>query len=347
MRLALALTLCTLAVIPASSAAALPRLRAVIVSSTSGVQLAETTGAPRPLSSAVGDGSGSFLVAGPQGVARLRADGTLDPGFSASPGEVARLVLAAGVLVTAGPDGLRFLDPATGAPVRPPLPLAPAGTKVFVSAIAASGPRVFVVGSTQRGRNGSSQLAFGADVRTGLRTSFRPVIRRGIATGVAAFGPVVYLSGGFSRVGGVARCGIASVTAATGALRSWRAARCALESPQTMLATQHTLFIGRLHGFLAVRADTGRLLSWSRRISRAYAYVGVASLALSGRTLYLGTVADGSPVTIAGSRRSGYAALRTTSGALLGWRVSVARAQNGHVLAVSGARVLASGSFSS
>jgi hypothetical protein len=337
MRLAPALALVTLTLLPASSSAALPRLRAVIVSSTSGARLAETTGAPRPLSSAVGDTRGGFLVSGPQGVSRLTSAGKVDPAFRAASGTVARLVLTSGVLVTAGPDGLRFLDPRTGAPVRPALRLAPVGTKVFVSSIAASGSLVFVVGSTQRGRNGSSQLAFGANVRTGRRTAFHPVIRSGIATGVAASGSVVYLAGGFKTVGGAARCGLASVTAATGALRAWRSEACLSEAPLAMTATPSSLFLGRLHGFLAERADNGR---------RLCAYAGVAALAQAGHTLYLGTSADAAPVTISRSRRAGFAALDTTNGALLPWRVRVATRQNGHVLAVSGARVLASGSFS-
>jgi hypothetical protein len=349
MRLAIAITI-ALALgsltLPASSAAALPRLRAVIISSTSGAKLAETTGAPRPLSSAVGDARGGFLVAGPQGVARLARDGSVDPAFAAANSPTVQVALSAGVLVTAGPEGLRFLDPKTGAPVHPALRLAPVGTKVFVSSIAASGSLVFVVGSTQRGQNGSSQLAFGVNVKTGLRTAFHPVIRSGIATGVAASGSVVYLAGGFSTVGGAARCGLASVTAATGALRAWRSETCLGETPLAMTATPSSLFLGRLHGFLAVRADNGRRLTWSRRISQAYASLGVAALVQSGRTLYLGTSADAIPVKIAGQSRAGFAALNTTNGALLPWRVRVAARQNGHVLAVAGSRVLASGSFS-
>jgi hypothetical protein len=345
MRLATTVAL-ALVLLPVSASAALPRLRAVIVSSTSGARLAETTGAPRPLAAAVGDPRGGFLVAGPQGVVRLTAGGALDPAFGAASGQVSRLVLASGVLVTAGPAGLRFLDPRTGAPVRPALPLAPAGTKVFVSSIAASGSRVFVVGSTQRGQGGSSQLAFGADATTGARTAFHPVIRSGIATGVAAAGAVVYLAGSFRTVGGKARCGLASVSAATGALRSWKVETCLREPPNALTATPHALFLGRLHGFLALRADNGRRLTWSTRISRSFASAGVAALVQSGHTLYLGTVADAAPVTIGGSRRTGFAALNTANGALRPWKVSVAMRQNGHVLAVAGTRVLASGSFS-
>jgi hypothetical protein len=347
MRLATAGALLALALLPGASSAALPRLRAVIVSATSGATLAETSGAPRPLSSAVGDTRSGFLVAGPQGVVRLRASGTVDPAFSAGSGQVARVALTAGVLVLAGPDGLRFLDTVTGAAVHPALRLAPVGTKVFISSIAVSGKLVFVVGSTQRGRNGSSQLAFGANVVTGTRTGFRPVVRSGIATGVAASGPVVYLAGGFKTVGGRPRCGIASVWAGSGAVRGWRSARCVSESPLAMTATARSLFLGRLHGFLAVRADNGQLLSWSERISRSFAAAGVAALAQAGHRLYLGTVADAAPVIIGSSRRAGIAALDTATGALLPWRVTVARRQNGHVLAIAGSRVLASGSFSS
>jgi hypothetical protein len=230
--------------------------------------------------------------------------------------------------------------------VHPALPLAPAGTRVFVGSIAASGSTVYVVGSTQRGQNGSSQLAFGASTKTGRRTAFHPVIRGGIATGVAASGSVVYLAGSFRTVGGAARCGIASVRGATGAVRTWKAETCLPEAPRAMQATPRSLFVGRLHGFLAVRTDNGRLLSWSRRISQSFAAAGVGALAQSGRTLYLGTVADAAAVTIAGSRRAGFAALNTANGALRPFRVAVSPRQNGHVLAVAGTRVLASGSFS-
>jgi hypothetical protein len=50
-------------------------------------------------------------------------------------------------------------------------------------------------------------------------------------------------------------------------------------------------------------------------------------------------------VIVSGQARPGFLALNTTNGALLPWQVRVARRQNGHMLAVSGARVLASGSF--
>jgi hypothetical protein len=330
---------------PMQSSAALPRERAVIVSAASGAKLAEATAAPRPVGAVIGDGRGGFFAAGSSGVVRVRADGTADPSFSDATGQVNALVLTAGVLVTAGPAGVGFLDPRSGTAVHPLAVLAPGGTKVFVSAIAASGPLVFVVGSTQRGKNGSSQLAFGADVRTGLRTAFHPVVRNGIATGVAASGPVVYLAGAFKHVGGATRCNLASVTAATGALRSWTSDTCLLESPFAMAATRNTLFVGRLHGFLAVRADNGKRLTWSRRVSQALSSAGVAALALAGHTLYVGTSAGAAPVTIGGAKRAGYLALDTTNGKLVPWQVRVARFQNGHVLAVSGARVLAGGSF--
>ena len=346
MRIAIVGALAALALVPASSTAALPRVRAVIVSSTSGALLAETPGAPRPLSAAIGDPRGGFLVAGPLGVERLSADGTVDPAFAAAGAEVDKLVLASGVLVTAGPDGLGFLDPETGAALHHTLPLAPTGTKVFVSGIAASGSLVFVVGSTQQGEGGSSQLAFGASTTTGLRTAFHPVVRSGIATGVAAAGSVVYLAGDFKTVGGGARCGLASVGAARGTLRSWKPQTCLGEAPLAMAATSNTLFLGRLHGFLALRANNGKRLTWSRRVSQSFSSLGVAALALAGHTLYIGTVADAAPVTIAGGSRAGFAALNTTNGKLLPWRVAIATRQNGHVLAVAGPRVLAAGSFS-
>ncbi len=346
-KLAAIAALAALALVPVPSTAALPRVRAVIVSASSGAKLAEATGAPRPLGAAIGDGRGGFFAAGAAGVTRVRADGTADPSFADATGEVDGLVLTSGVLVTAGPAGLRFLDPTTGAAVHPLLPLAPSGTKVFVGGIAASGPLVFVVGSTQRGENGSAQLAFGANVATGLRTGFHPIVRNGIATGVAASGSAVYLAGMFKHVGGAARCNLASVTATTGALRPWKADTCLSESPLATTASRNALFVGRLHGFLAVRADTGKRLSWSRRVSRAFSSVGIASLALSGHRLYAGTVAGAVPVRIGGATRAGFAALDTTNGRLLPWQVRIARFQNGHVLAVSGARVLAAGSFRS
>ncbi|MEO9177287.1 MAG: hypothetical protein ABI317_17365 [Gaiellales bacterium] len=337
--------------VPVQASAApttLPRIRAVIVSATTGARLAETTGsAPRPFSTAIGDGRGGFFVAGAGKLVRLRADGTLDPAFVAAVAPIKALTLTRGVLVTAGSSGLAFLNPLSGARVHPTLPLAPAGTRVSVTAIAASGPLVFVVGANTRGENGASQLAFGANVTTGTRTGFHPIVRKGIATGVAAAGSVVYLAGGFSRVGGAARYGIASVTAATGALRSWRSATCLPESPFAMKATAHTLFIGRLHGFLALRTDTGSLLTWSRRSSIALSASGVASLALSGHTLYLGTVGDASAVTIGSTSRRGFVALDATSGAVRAFRLHVRRFQNGKAIAVSGARLLAYGSFSS
>jgi hypothetical protein len=348
MRLAAVGALVALALLPVQSSAALPRIRAVIVSATSGAKLAETTGvAPRPLGAAIGDGRGGFFVSGAGGVVRIRANGTRDPSFTSTPATIVALVRTRGVLVTAGPAGLSFLDLATGAPVHPTLPLAPAGTHVFVSGLAASGPLVFVVGSNRRGNGGSSQLAFGANVTTGTRTAFHPIVRKGTAGAVAAAGAVVYLAGNFRLVGGATRCGIASVTAATGALRAWKPEACLTEPPSAMRATAHTLFLGHLHGFLALRSDTGRRLTWSRRTGKAFSSAGVGSLALSGHTLYLGTVADATAVELAGKTRSGFVALDSRSGAVLPFRVQAARFENGKAIAVSGARVLAYGSFSS
>jgi hypothetical protein len=114
-----------------------------------------------------------------------------------------------------------------------------------------------------------------------------------------------------------------------------------------MRATAHTVFIGHLHGFLALRSDTGRRLTWSLRTGKAFSSAGVGSLALAGHTLYLGTVADATAVKLADATRSGYVALDTTSGAVRPFRVRVARFENGKAIAVSGPRVLAYGSFSS
>ena len=216
---------------------------------------------------------------------------------------MSRLVLASGVLVTAGPAGLRFLDPRTGAPVHPGAP-ARAGRDEGLRQLD-RGERVARVRRRQHPARAGRVVA--ARVRRqredGRAHGVPPVIRSGIATGVAAAGAVVYLAGGFRTVGGKARCGLASVSAASGALRSWKAETCLREPPNALTATAHTLFLGRLHGFLALRADNGRRLTWSPRISQSFASAGVAALAQSGHTLYLGTVADAAPVTIGGSRR--------------------------------------------
>ena len=103
MKLAAIAALAALTLAPAASTAALPQVRAVVVSASSGAKLAEATGAPRPLGAAIGDGRGGFFAAGGTGVTRLRANGTADPSFSSSTGEVDGLALTAGVLVTAGP----------------------------------------------------------------------------------------------------------------------------------------------------------------------------------------------------------------------------------------------------
>jgi hypothetical protein len=345
MKLAALAAVALIACSSATASASLPRIRAIVVSGTSGARLAETTGAPRPLAAAIGDGRGGWFTAGANGVIRLRANGTVDAGFAGAGAPVALLARASGVLVTAGPAGLRFLDPATGAPVHPDLPFAPAGTTVSPSDIAASASIVFVVGSTQRARNGSSQLAFAVDARTGRRTAWHPVVRRGVAIGVAAFGSTVYLGGTFKTVGGAPRCGLAAVTTTTGALRPWRSATCLSEAPRDMIATAHSLFLGRLHGLFALRTDSGVELTWSTRVSKALWALGAGSLALSGHTLYVGTVADAGPASIGGQKRAGYLALDTTNGSLKPWQVRVARFQNGKLLSVSGSRVLAYGSY--
>jgi hypothetical protein len=332
--------------VAAPASAALPRIRAIVVSSSTGAKAAETTGAaPRPLGGVIADGRGGFFASGTHGVVRLRADGTKDPAFVDADVSTGPLALAQGVVVAIGSAGLRFLDAHSGAAVHPVLPLAPSGTKVFASSIAASGSKVFVVGSTQRGQNGGSQLAFGADAATGRRTPWHPVIRKGVATQVAVSGSVVYLAGGFQTVGGAARCGLASVWAGTGAVRGWTSSTCSKETVYALVATPHSLFLGRLHGFLAERADTGAKLTWSTRTSLALTALGSGSLALAGHTLYIGTVADAQPVRIGGVQRAGYLALDTTNGNVLPWKVTVERFENGKAIAVSGARAVVYGSF--
>ncbi len=73
MKLAALAALALLALVPVTSTAALPQVRAIVVSASSGAKLAEATGAPRPLGAAIGDGRGGFFAAGGSGVTRLRA----------------------------------------------------------------------------------------------------------------------------------------------------------------------------------------------------------------------------------------------------------------------------------
>lgn len=190
------------------------------------------------------DGQGGWYIGGDfskvgastrNHIARIRADGRVDPGFDPdSSGPVLALAVANGVVYAAGDftriggqarGWLGAVDAITGqATAWKPSP----NSGVF--ALAVGGSSLYVGGEFTEfdGRLQRRIAAF--DLASGTLRDWSPGPAFGFDTGdgavhvIVAAGDLVYVGGGFGRMGGQPRNGLAAVDRTTGLATSWRPA---------------------------------------------------------------------------------------------------------------------------
>ena len=326
------------------------------------------------------DGSGGWYLGGEfaavdgvarQNLAHVRADGTLDPGWTASVNGVVRALAVNGSSVIAGGtfsvangvarDNLALFDPATGAlqfanigvtNATPDHLCTGPGFEDRVFALELSGPTLYVSGvfdsahaSNTAGRNGVAAF----DLSAGTVTGFNPNMKAGMFLAPVYSMQVdsanhVYLGGCFGSVNGGAtvRNGVARMNATTGAVdTTWVPSGCCGTQVETIALAPNRLYVSAFstpggRDVAALNLVDGAVDSAfdppMHNTGRVNAIVPTASAIYVGGTM---KADDGS--------RMNLAALSTTGGALLGWAPDGAGRVN--AIGVAGGDVVAGGPF--
>ncbi|MCB1606360.1 MAG: hypothetical protein KDI71_05230 [Xanthomonadales bacterium] len=306
------------------------------------------------------DGTGGWILAGSfsnvdgvarQGLARIRADGTLDPDFNPIvQGFVGAMTVADGVLYVGGAfsgiDGqprshLAALDPMTGS-VSPWNP----GANNEVTAIAAVGNRVFVGGRfDQVGGLPRSRIA-AVDVLTGGVSGWAADISGSRVDALAVDGTTLYVGGVFSTIGGISRRNLAAVDVDSAAVSSWdpglsTSTNADVEDLATHAGTLYVVgnFTTLDGGVPRNRAGafdiaSGALTAWNPDVNAR-----VQALAATSEAVYLGGIFR----TVGGLPRLRFAAVDPLSGAAQPLDLPAAR--DVLDLAVDNGRLLVGGRF--
>ena len=335
-----------------STAAPFPGRHLVLISASTGAVDRSFPDADGFVDASVSDGRGGWFVGGlfrhigsvqRQGIARLRADGSLDRSWNArlpNVPNVLTLARAGTRLYVGGPFGLVAVDTRTGAPLgfRPPrFVLAPGGGS-RVSSIGLGAGRVYVAGGFDRVGTQRRWTTAALDARTGALTAWAPRIQQGEATTVAVGNGRVYLGGAFEEVGGRPRLNLAAVTPTTGRVTSW-APKIAADEVGAILASGRSVLAG-LSGFGAFDAASARELPWSRPVRPS-----AGTFAAAGGIAYLGGSIRDPLVSAGGKPRHNLAAVNLRTGRFTSWAPNVATYTAAMTLAVSRGTVLAGGSF--
>jgi trimeric autotransporter adhesin len=192
-----------------------------------------------------------------------------------------------------------------------------ANTDGRVSAILASGGKVYLGGSFTQVNGVPRDHLAALDASTGQLTDWNPGANGNVlALAASAGGTRIYAAGDFTTVGGVARQRVAALSASTGAVvKTWNVKAngevyaLAVSRKSVYLGGSFTKVNGKPRNHLAkVGARTGTVTArWAPSTNGS-----VRTLALSGKRLYLG----GFFTTISGKPRHGLAALNARTGAL-------------------------------
>lgn len=338
----------------------------------SGVRSLDTPYVHGDVSSVVSDGAGGYFIGGNftavggvtrDGLAHLRADGSLDPDFApaitrnSQPGQVSELALSGGALFVGGDfdmvngqdrQALAALNPVTGATLtwNPGL----SGIVVHVGALEVAGASLFVGGAFDSAGGSPRANAAAFDVGTGALLPWNPVVN-GPVSDLLAHDGVVYMAGGFIAIGGLSRSSLGAVNQATGVPTAFApniGGQTTLGGAVTLAVVAGALVVGggftavdfiqQRHFLAAFDIATAALLPWAPQASEP-----VYALAVVGDTVYAGgdftRIGITSPVTRAGAAAFDWSA----GGALLPWNPSM----NGGVrsLAVAGSTVALGGRF--
>ncbi|MHB8242718.1 MAG: hypothetical protein ACYDHN_12105, partial [Solirubrobacteraceae bacterium] len=208
-----------------------------------------------------------------------------------------------------------------------------------VDTVAAAGSQVLAAGSfTSVGGVARKDLA-AIDTTTGEATAWNPDVEPAFplmtvpVDALSVTGGAVYVGGSFSSVGGQPRTDLAALDPTTGNATSWDPGATSVFPENghvsALLATAQTIYVGGSFTTLAGRpqrylgaigAASGTATSWSPVVTAPstateHGRAPIASLALSGTTLYAG----GDFTELGGQSRIGAGALSTESGAPTTW----------------------------
>lgn len=302
------------------------------------------------VSAAIGDGAGGWYIAGRftsvggaaiSRLAHLNANGTVDTGWHPNPSDsssssspVSALVLSGSTLYVAG----RFTS--IGGQPRNRIAALNATTgqatswdpnaNGSVSVLAISGSTVYAGGNfTSIGGQARNELA-ALDTSSGDATSWDPNPQgvvfgaSGIAT-ITMSGPIVYVSGWFTSIGGQSRGGVAALDASTGSATSWdpNVGVYSGSGVYSVLVSGSTIYLGgnftsvggqSRANLAAVDATTAAPTSWTAHVGST-GHTAVNSMVLSGVTLYIG----GHFNLVASTSRSNAAAVDTVTGDVTDW----------------------------
>lgn len=304
----------------------------------------------------VPDGSGGWYIGGSfswiggvsrDGIARIRADKTVDPDFHPNAnGQTLSIavsgskVYVAGTFTSIGGQSrtyLAALDVATGAatawnpnPNFVPLEIAVSGATVF------AGGQFTSIGGQSRNRLAA------LDTVTGAATSWNPGAN-GDVFSLAVSGSTVYAGGAFSSVGGQPRPHIVAIDVTTGIPSSWNPV--ANNSVLALAVSGSTLYAGG--GFTSIGGQSRNYIAALDITSGAAtawnpdAEDYVKSLIISGSTIFAG----GGFAAIGGQSRNHIAALDATSGAATTWNPHIDNPV--FTLAHAGSTIYAGGTFTS
>lgn len=269
-----------------------------------------------------------------QRLAKLRADGTVDPAFSASANDTVWAFAVSGNTIYAGGEfstvngsgraGLVALDAATGALDATFVPSVNGGATPAVFTLAVSGARLHVGGRFTTVNGVARQNLVALDATTGVTVAGFTGEADGRVDALAVSGSALFAAGAFQNVGGLARRGVARLDAATGVATPGFDAQ-ATTAVSALAVTGTTVFVGGSFSQMggASRANlaqldaaSGAATSWNPGANG-----DVHRLALSGTTL----VAAGQFTEIGGEERLRLGALTTSgvTGLVQSWNPSL------------------------
>jgi outer membrane protein assembly factor BamB len=308
------------------------------------------TGKPRPdvpdlsLSAAVPDGRDGWFVGGALGLARMRADGKIDPAWGTAESRaisVCHLVRVGSRLYVEGSRGVQAFDVGRGqlvwtGPKVPPFNVRGCGDRVY--ALAASSTRVYVGGDFTRVGVVARRSLAALDARTGRLLAWQmPPLGYGSAhasvEALAFAGTRLYVGGLFGSVGGRPQSGLAALDPRTGDLLLWKP-RNGGQADHILVTHGEVLTAGFDTSFTATSARTGRALGWTSGIR------GARTFAADGPLIYLGADLRDGIQSVDGHPRNNLAAYDLVTGHFTSWAPNLARYVMVGTIAPSGEQVL-------
>lgn len=208
------------------------------------------------------------------------------------------------------------------------------GTGPGLLALSPDGSTLYMVGGFTSVAGVPRDLFAAVRTSDGTVTPWRPPTpNNGFGTiAVSHDGSVVYIGGGFTSIGGVARNGLAATDAVTGAVTSWdphaagnpdALVSSIVESPDgsTVYFSGGFTSVGGVprNHLAAVDADTGSVTAWDPGVGWGGSVHALVP-STDGSTVYVG----GEFTWIGGKARSGVAALDATVGLATTWAPSIA-----------------------